>query len=462
MADLLELVTELYHLRMGELEMMRVRSRTRKKIYKENAERIKAEMHQMTELVHGNTELEDEVFRTLYVVASGGAAWKVTKGFTERDDLEREVELIDDYVESEDIESLLEHCVKNLKLKVRSIEEDRPREPVGIGDVGKYAIDQLPKLLSYFKKTAGFAEQDDYNAYTMAILSELAYYNIPDLELDPNENIEDRNRRIKKVPCHEYQWLLTSGQYEKKKTKVSIKLDEGDEIVEFYSWETDRMIVSSFTFTGTTVFAIRGTAKAYDWVINSNGNPYEYKGRTLHTGFYEECLKHVDEFDKFFKTNRKKVKRVAFTGHSLGGAMAGVFETLWGELGTDWPPSVGGYTFAMPSFGDEDTMKRAGRLYHFFNEDDVVPKLPGGTLGYGHLENEWTIGEDGSKAADRSTMRSLLGNAWSNIWNQTLLHHHSMELHRYFVGKVVDAGRRELMRIDRTNWPGTKQKEEHG
>src|SRR5205823_5194218 len=79
-------------------------------------------------------------------------------------------------------------------------------------------------------------------------------------------------------------------------------------------------------------------------------------------------------------------RQVLLTGHSLGGALAGIAAAEWQATRA----IKGIYTFGQPAVGFDRYRAFMGEHYgdcyfRFVNEDDIVPRVPPGYMHVGHL-----------------------------------------------------------------------------
>lgn len=88
-------------------------------------------------------------------------------------------------------------------------------------------------------------------------------------------------------------------------------------------------LVGVHTESQTLIVAIRGTANMIDWVTNANGAPVEAKdffpraaGIKVHSGFLYSAQHMLKDIEQAMTSCKDKVKRILFTGHSAGGAVA--------------------------------------------------------------------------------------------------------------------------------------------
>ncbi|GMK57542.1 hypothetical protein CspeluHIS016_0403760 [Cutaneotrichosporon spelunceum] len=155
----------------------------------------------------------------------------------------------------------------------------------------------------------------------------------------------------------------------------------------------------------SVVVAIRGS-EGTTWVNNfvaflnevkSDMFP-EAKGIQLHAGFYSSFVKMINPItDAVKQALVANGGRVLVTGHSQGAAIATLVAT---SLQARLSATVTLRAFATPRQGNpawaDYVDKTLGdRVWRFTNYNDIVPDLPGETLGYRHTSGEVWRTKDG-------------------------------------------------------------------
>ena len=148
--------------------------------------------------------------------------------------------------------------------------------------------------------------------------------------------------------------------------------------------ETETEVIVAFRgtlpITDSSWEALRESLK--DWVYDAEANlqPGRLFSGYVHAGFARELKDlgaNVYKADGF----RDKNKKVIYTGHSKGGALASI-SAIYHYVNGFGAPAV--YTFASAKPGDSDFAKCYNNLiaehYRFENYDDIVPFLPAGIL----------------------------------------------------------------------------------
>ena len=121
-------------------------------------------------------------------------------------------------------------------------------------------------------------------------------------------------------------------------------------------------------------------------------------GELVHSGFLE-ALEAV--WQEIAKAEELKKRRVWFTGHSLGAALAtlGGDRFARGRSGLGLGELGGIYTFGSPLIGNRGFVDgfngRCGvRSFRFVNDKDGVTRVPPRELGYRHVNTERLVGFD--------------------------------------------------------------------
>ncbi|KEY69353.1 hypothetical protein S7711_08111 [Stachybotrys chartarum IBT 7711] len=145
-----------------------------------------------------------------------------------------------------------------------------------------------------------------------------------------------------------------------------------------------------------TLVSFRGSASIRSWLsdVIFIRIPVDIcSGCTAHWGFWTSW---VDSRGPVLQAVRTAVAknpgfRIAFTGHSLGGAIASLAAAELRDNGYN----IDLYTFSAPSFGDETLStyitNQAGGNYRITHYNDPVPRVPPMLIGYAHLSPEYYV-----------------------------------------------------------------------
>lgn len=138
----------------------------------------------------------------------------------------------------------------------------------------------------------------------------------------------------------------------------------------------------------TAVIMFRGTnpLEIQDWLVNLNNKSYNSEDGDVHAGFWASYEALHDQLIEVLW--QKNPKRIWVTGHSLGGALAVVCSY---RLMTDEGKEIAGVmTFGQPRVGSPEfcnymDLELRGRMVHFVNENDLVPRIPPSFEHFGSL-----------------------------------------------------------------------------
>jgi hypothetical protein len=212
-----------------------------------------------------------------------------------------------------------------------------------------------------------------------------------------------------------------------------------------------------------TVIAFRGTKDLANWITDAEFLREHIPTGGVHRGFLaavdsvlpliKDCLSgagtacpqlHTVGTARPLPVDKKNLKPLVLTGHSLGGALAIVCGYFLAEQ--DYPlHSI--YTYGQPRVGDAafaaDFAVLCGwKTYRVVNQNDVVPRLPGWLLGYRHVGQLQFITEFGQLVADAPLWVMALSDAlglWQawRLQKDVLLADHFIES---YIAKLARAG----------------------
>jgi predicted lipase len=125
----------------------------------------------------------------------------------------------------------------------------------------------------------------------------------------------------------------------------------------------------------------------------------------VHQGFANEHAKTAQTILAAVLTllSQHSGSSVVVTGHSLGAALA-LLELVYLPLHVPEGTRVSAFTYGMPRVGNEPFANYVdathnGNLTHINNKEDVIPIVPGKSLGYVHPSGEVHIQDSGSWVA---------------------------------------------------------------
>ena len=137
------------------------------------------------------------------------------------------------------------------------------------------------------------------------------------------------------------------------------------------------------------VLVFRGSDDALDWLNNLNVMPVRWRGAgRVHNGF-SASLEAI--WDEVTHALHQATRPLLITGHSLGGALAGLAAALL--------PCKEFITFGAPKIGDEEFQESARSGRRYVNNQDIVCRLPLDIFPlsgvYGHIGTAHLIGRQG-------------------------------------------------------------------
>jgi len=290
-----------------------------------------------------------------------------------------------------------------------------------------YALDDVNDLLS--KLPSNFDVSNPVVRYLGAIFAELAYYHVPQWEVD------DRRRALL-VPCDAHQDLVRSAastdvqalirQAEISEARVFILEDRGVIVV--------GVLVRRVLFMG-----FRGTQFLFDWPINLRSSKIRLQRRfvsaKLHKGFATEAMRISAKIRQQLSSLKNgDFDHVLLSGHSLGGAVAAISALLlpfrFPHVITMGAPRYGNWAaYINPCNPISAQVRRAG---------DGVPTVPPRWLGYAdHPLEVFTNGRD---YRDPLAYSGLTGSLFRWIgFLARRVRPHSMECYRKEMGIAAGA-----------------------
>jgi len=168
---------------------------------------------------------------------------------------------------------------------------------------------------------------------------------------------------------------------------------------ETYFYNNDGSQAYSFANERDIVIAFRGT-EPNEWNdIKADMDATKALAETVghvHRGFKKEVDDLWPQLEEMLVANKTNLaKKLWFTGHSLGGAMASICagRCLLSHINTQ-PEQV--HTFGSPRVGTKRYINHAKiDYYRWVNNNDIVPKSPPAWLGYRHSGEEVYLDSDG-------------------------------------------------------------------
>ncbi|MCS4435876.1 lipase family protein [Aquiflexum gelatinilyticum] len=268
-------------------------------------------------------------------------------------------------------------------------------------------------------------------AYCCSIFSEIAYWNISEYELETD-------KRVKLIPCETYQ-ILHSGKI----PSNSSSLFQSGEFAQFHLINRYFASTTIVKTSKVIIVAIRGTQSLYDWYVNLQVSKFTFKKNDnykFHKGFYKAIHTSFEEIGQKLNEWQKQSKvPIYVTGHSLGGAMASIFNAIFseyfGNLYVNSHFSINScYTFGMPRYCNLAGVVHLKNPFHIYNTMDIVPVVPPKWLGYENSRNEYRL--NGQRIENISKEENYKNIKWlSKLMFINRIKEHNIELYR---GRIED------------------------
>jgi len=266
-----------------------------------------------------------------------------------------------------------------------------------------YAFDEIRILVGRFSDP--LSNRDPIVRYVCALIAELAYHHVPQLEIDGK-------KRVKIIPCEGFREIVASGIA----TSVTDYLRSLDFKNHFVV--VDRGIVAVGVELNDAIFiGYRGTKFLFDWKINIKKglvqldanmeihDPFIFRnccsGR-YHRGFSEESYRITLKVrDAIREMGLNNISHIFFSGHSLGGAVAAVSSKILRLA------PVSTCIFGSPRYCDISAYFSLPwePPVQIRRDGDVVPFLP--PRKHGYADHPYEFGTNGSPIFDQGKDRSF-------------------------------------------------------
>lgn len=292
-------------------------------------------------------------------------------------------------------------------------------------------------------------------AHVCAELSSIVYEDVQEYELKKASRIH----------------LFASDTYRnriKSSRAVSIlnSLEEGNFDARFFVIRGRYALILGTCFRDVVILAVRGTVfrRLWDWKANVDAEKYYIRGSAnfhpfeswvagfddpfFHRGFFESIVPQ-------FASIADKIKdcmaswselKIAWTGHSLGGAMAAIGNAFYNSpiaricFPEEMPGSVvGAYTFGMPRYCGLGGICCFAGPHHIYTKRDIVPTVPLRRMGFVDCCREYEITDTGIVAPSERT--DMFGAAGHIPRLLSSFKAHSIEGYADFIAKALNVSR---------------------
>ena len=301
--------------------------------------------------------------------------------------------------------------------------------------VNPYAFDELRTLVNNLPRPID--DRAPEVRYLCALFAELAYYHIPQWELD-------NKKRAKLVPCEAYHELIARGR----PTNMAITFRQF-ELPNAFAVANRGVVAVGILINRLLFIGFRGTQFLFDWRVNLRSRlipihsrfrirpPFVFNtvsGR-LHSGFAEESTRiSVRVLNAIHDLGNRDFDHVFITGHSLGGAIAAIAQNFIKVAPTS------ACIFAAPRYSDLSAYISLpeGPPAQIRRPGDIVPTIPPKLFGY--ADHPYEFATDGVDYVDPEPYASTFGDIvrWLSFL-AARFEPHSIELYRKELGTAAGA-----------------------
>ena len=221
--------------------------------------------------------------------------------------------------------------------------------------------------------------------------------------------------------------------------KDDFKFDEckfvtGENTECFLAWNDE---VGLLSFRGTQSNSLS------DWLTDLDVRSVKRHYGRVHRGFLNGFRAVSGQLEPLL--HRISDRKLTFTGHSLGGALATVAAAEWQMIS----PATMVYTFGQPAVGkrkcrDFLNAKYAGQFYRIVNDDDIVSMVP---PGFKHVGKLIHFDSDGNTDSILQSMKTDLDDRLRSgeTMNEETFDRLKIQLLTDRIKRREDAGNKELI-----------------
>jgi len=252
-----------------------------------------------------------------------------------------------------------------------------------------YAFDEFYSLLSQLDGPQG--RDIDVERYIGALMAELAYYHVPQWEIDAAKRAKILS------PCDAYEYLLQKGVA----TDIVGYLNKRD--LKAFVVEWIGVLAVGIRANNKLFIGFRGTLFRFEWRTNLKCLRVKWDGvGSFHRGFLAESavISHMI-MQQMHSLGMAAVDEVFLSGHSLGGAVAAISEYFLAHDDYNITTNL----YASPRYCNAGAYAAATRPApaQIRRRNDAVPSLPPKIFGYkDHPRQYGTNGREYAQAAENS------------------------------------------------------------
>lgn len=215
------------------------------------------------------------------------------------------------------------------------------------------------------------------------------------------------------------------------------KLLSSNEILLLFVLETPFGVTIGILYCNVIIVASRGTKYWKDWCINLNilKTKTIFDGVKFHKGFNR--IADISIY-KIWEKLAKRNEPIYFTGHSLGAAVSAILFINFKYRFLKYISNsqiISAYTFGMPRFSNNNLFPLEN-IHHFYNDLDIVPKIPFEIMGFKNLPYEYTF-DNNRLIKTRKRKRCQFFKSMRLFFKRKLLAEHDIDLYSKLIKSSI-------------------------